>query len=172
MTFLYGRDWHPTLRKPIGQLDGTQARSRWKSGPPFSVSSVPQPAAGQVPAYTLVLGPEGEFVKTYRYNPAGSIVSIYTFRPWEERAGEHFLKEVTVYLYPDDDRWYDQTKANAISTFSFRPDGWARRRLDIKAAPHVQVEEYTDVDVSDHWVPSPTFGDWDRFGIPREPATI
>lgn len=91
MTFLYGRDWHPTLRKPIAQVDETQARRRWRSGPPFSVSSVPQPGSAQVPDYTLVLGPEGEFVKTYRYNTGGSLTSIYTFRPLEERPGEHFL---------------------------------------------------------------------------------
>ncbi|GAB3300110.1 hypothetical protein EK0264_18580 [Epidermidibacterium keratini] len=165
MTYRYGRDWHPVLKKPIAEITETEAKQRWAKGPAFSVSKL-SPGHDQ-PDYTLLVGPEGEVVRTQRYRPTGAIDTIYTFRP---EAGQMFLNEVVAYAYPDDAKYYDQFQSAAVSTIGFRPDGGAVRRFSVSGSHDARVSRYTDVDVSAHWEPMITFGDWDRFGVGREPT--
>lgn len=168
MNYLYGRDWHPTLRKPIKEVSEKEARRQFDvKVPQLSVSAGPRLEHGQVPVYTLKIGRGGWAVDCHRYNPVGSISTVYAFR---EVDGRPFLDNVVIYLYPDDDRYYSQMHAKAVSMFTFRPDGWARRRFSVKDAPQAHVSEFTDVDVSAHWEDPMAFGDWDRFGAAREPA--
>ncbi|ANS79227.1 hypothetical protein SGUI_1831 [Serinicoccus hydrothermalis] len=168
MTYRYGRDWHPVLRKPIQEITEKKARQRWASGPQFSVSQVDD--EGSVPAYTLVVMPEGSFVRSERYDEHGSVVSAYHFDLIEGSEDQLFLHQVTEYVYPDRQTGYlAMNAAKAHTTFNFRPNGWARARFVVDGQPEARVEEYTGVDVSAHWVERPAFGDWDRLGADRAP---
>ncbi|GAB3300116.1 hypothetical protein EK0264_18585 [Epidermidibacterium keratini] len=165
MTYRYGRDWHPVLKKPIDEIAETAAKQRWANGPAFSVSKL-SPSHDQ-PDYTLLVGREGEVVRTKRYRPTGAIDTIYTFEP---EADQMFLTEVVAYAYPDEAKYYGQHQSAAVSTIGFRSDGSAVRRFSVSGQRDARVSRYTDVDVSAHWVPMITFGDWDRFGAAREPT--
>ena len=59
-------------------------------------------------------------------------------------------------------------QAKAFRQFFFKPDGTAEVRSRIHGAPAETVEQFSDVDVSDHWVDRVTWGDWDRIG-PHQP---
>lgn len=58
--------------------------------------------------------------------------------------------------------------AVAHKIWQFWPDGRARRRETIASQPQAWLTEYDDVDPSSHWLPAPTFGDWDRWGKPLD----
>ena len=81
-----------------------------------------------------------------------------------------FLKEVAEWLYPDDEQFYAMERAKAFREYFFKPDGTAEVRSRIIGAPAENVEQFTDVDVSDHWVDRITWGDWDRIGLHRPKA--
>lgn len=169
MNYLYGHRWHEKLRKPIRPMTESEARKRWEQGPQLCVAGGVDLEPGTVPDWSLVVGQRGEFVKATRYDELGRIVSVYAFRPQDERPGEMFLRAVTLYTYPDTERWYDQMHASAVAMYHFNPDGSGDRLLKVKAAPADELVEFDGVDVSEHWVPQVAWGDWDRFGQPREP---
>ncbi|WP_298751876.1 hypothetical protein [uncultured Serinicoccus sp.] len=171
MTYRYGRDWHPVLRKPIQEISEAQARKRFTDGPSLSVSRVTDPSGGVVPDYTLTINPEGMYVGTVFYDSFGSQVKHYHFYEQADRPGELFLSGVTVHVYQDDQTtWLSLRDSTAHTAFTFKPDGWARSYLAVTGEPAAKVEEFTGVDVSAHWVPMITFGDGDRFGEHREPG--
>lgn len=170
MNYLYGHSWHPKLRKPVRPLTEKQARERWENGPDFCVAGGPDLEPGRVPEYSLVVGRQGQFVTATRYDQHGSVVAVYNFKHVDERPDDLFLKQVTLYTYPGEDRWYDELHCSAVATYQFRPDGSGQRRLTVKAAPADEVVEFEGVDVSDHWEAPITWGDWDRFGRDRTPA--
>jgi hypothetical protein len=170
MNYLYGLRWHDQLHQPIRPMSEKQARRSWEQGPQFCVAGGPDLAPGTVPDWSLVVGREGEFVKATRYDEVGRTVSVYTFRPQDGRPGETFLRSVTLYTYPDNEHWYSQMECSAVALYHFEPDGSGERRLKVKAAPADEVNVFEGVDVSQHWVPQIEWGDWDRFGQPREPV--
>ncbi|MFK5689098.1 hypothetical protein ACI3EY_05485 [Ornithinimicrobium sp. LYQ92] len=171
MPYRYGRDWHGVLRKPIQEITEAQARKRFAAGPSFSVSKVSTADAKVVPEFTLQINPDGFYLGVAFYDEFGSEVRAYHFAEQPERPEELFLTGVTVRVYPDgQDRWLDLHQAAAHTTFTFRPNGWARSRLVVQGQDEARVQEFTGVDVSAHWVDRPEFGDWDRFGVAREPA--
>ena len=170
MTYRYGRDWHPVLRKPIQEITEAQARTRFRDGPSFCVSKVPDASGGVVPDYTLKINPEGMYVGSIFYDRFGSEVKKYHFDEDPGRPEELFLREVVVTVYPDgQDTWLSLRDSKAHRSFLFQPDGRARSYFAVKGEAAAKVEEFTGVDVSAHWVPMITFGDWDRFGEHREP---
>ncbi|PZU42157.1 MAG: hypothetical protein DI571_11830 [Arsenicicoccus sp.] len=170
MTYRYGRDWHPVLRKPISEISERKARSRFVDGPSFSVSKVAEASGGVVPDYTLKINPDGMYVGAVFYDWFGSEVKKYHFDEDADRPGDLFLREVVVTVYPDgQDTWLSLRDFKAHTSLLFQPDGRARSYFAVKGEPAAKVEEFTGVDVSAHWVPMITFGDWDRFGEHREP---
>lgn len=169
MTYRYGRDWHPTLRKPIKEIAESAARKHWANGTQFSVSRVTEPPGG-VPDFTLVVGPQGQDIRSTRYDEYGSSLTVYDFSLLGTDEAPMFLTDVTVYVYPDEQQgWLDLHQAKAHTQFTFGPNGWARSRFAVHGQDQARIQEFTGVDVSAHWVQAPGFGDWDRFGIPREP---
>lgn len=171
MNYLYGVNWHDQLRKPIRPLTAAAAKRKFGSGPQLSVSAGPALEAGVVPDFTLLVGAEGSSVAAVFYDASGTVTTRYDFSVPD--GGDHdrlFLHQVTLWSYPEGDRWFDLMHARATIIVQFRPDGWARRRFAQTGAPQAHVTEYVDVDVSQHWEDRPSFGDWDRFGLRREPA--
>ena len=63
------------------------------------------------------------------------------------------------------------TRPRPSAQYFFKPDGTAEVRSRITGAPAETVEQFSDVDVSDHWVDRVTWGDWDRIGLhhPKAP---
>ncbi|WP_298751873.1 hypothetical protein [uncultured Serinicoccus sp.] len=171
MTYRYGRDWHPVLRKPIQEISEAQARKRFTDGPSLSVSKVGNPSGGVVPLYTLKINPAGMYVGAVFYDEFGSEVKSYHFDEDGARPGDLFLREVVLTVYPDgQDKWLSLRDSKAHRSLLFQPDGRASSYLAVTGEPAAKVEEFTGVDVSAHWVPMITFGDWDRFGEHREPG--
>ena len=170
MSYRYGRSWHGVLRRPIQEITEQQARGRFTDGPSFSVSKVADPAGGVVPDYTLLIDPDGMYVGVEFYDAFGSRVKRYHFDEDAGRPGSLFLREVVVTVYPDgQDRWLSLRGSTAHTSFLFQPDGRVLSYAAVRGQPAAKVEEVTGVDVSAHWVPIITFGEWDRFGEHREP---
>lgn len=166
MQYRYGREWNPWTREPIDEITEDQARQRWQNGPAFSVSRLGDEA--QVPDWTLVVRPGGDYVKVEHYDPDGSVVEVQHWN--RERGGDGlFLAQLTTYVYVGGaTTTQDLMDAVAHRTWRFWPDGRARCRETITSQPAARVSEYREVDVSSHWVPAPTFGEWDRWGAPLD----
>lgn len=162
--YLFSRGWHPFDRKPVDPCDEAAARELWRSGRDVAVTVGEAVTAGGVPGFTVTIGPEGRDVDVEWYGSGGSIVTKASYQSFAERPDELFLSDLGEYLYPDEDRAYTFRQSTAHRKYLFRPDGYARLRTDVKAAPAVKVEEFHDVDVSSHRVPALQWGDWDRFG--------
>ena len=167
MDYLYGWTWHDEMRQPVREMTEAKARKAFAKGPQVGVIALPEP--GGVPAYTLEMSPEALDVRVVQYTRGGSIAANidYTVPEGEDRL---FLEGVGEWLYPDDDQHYGMLQAKAFREYTFRPDGTAEVRSRITGAAAETVEEFTDVDVSDHWVDRVTWGDWDRIGLHRPKA--
>ncbi|MCW2763063.1 MAG: hypothetical protein JWR85_3264 [Marmoricola sp.] len=74
------------------------------------------------------------------------------------------------WLYPDDGEYHGMGGAIAFRQYFFKPDGRVEVRSRLKDAEAETVEQFTDVDVADHWVDRVTWGDWDRIGPHRPKA--
>lgn len=171
MQYRYGHDWNSFTREPVDEISEEQARRQWGSGPEFSVSRLQD--GQQVPDWTLVLGPEGDYVRVTRYDAHGSVLEVWHFKRQESEQEKVFLAQLTTYVYRDDaTRVQDFGESVAHKTWRFWPDGRARCRETISSEPQARVTQYRDVDVSAFWAPAPTFGDWDRWGDTPEPRTL
>jgi hypothetical protein len=164
MTYLYCWKWNERRRSPVDELTEEQARRAWEDGPQLGVAAGERLEPGKVPAYTLTMSPHGEDVSVHRYTAEGSIESITGYETFE---GRLFLSDVTEYLYPDDGQFHGMSASTASRTYTFRPDGYSRLRTSVEEADADTVEEFTDVDVSDHWLDPLEWGDWERIGHHR-----
>jgi len=167
MKYLYGWAWHDEDRHPIDELTEEQARTAWDDGPQLGVAAGEGLADGAVPEYSLELSPHGEDVRVNYYTSEGSIEAIYDYGTIDDRL---FLEEVTEYLYPDDGQHHSHIANLAVRMYFFKPDGYCRLRTRIKETGVETVEEFSDVDVSDHWLDPLAWGDWDRIGRHRPEA--
>jgi hypothetical protein len=161
VTFLYGWKWHSSGRFPIDEMTEDQARTAWEKGPQLGVAAGDDLAPGTVPAYSLEMSPYAEDVRVVHYTPEGSIEAILDYGTID---GRLFLEEVTEYVYPDDGQFKEQDGCTANRGYFFKPDGYAELRSRVKETGVETVEEFTSVDVSDHWLDSLEWGDWDRIG--------
>jgi hypothetical protein len=164
MDFLYGWTWHEDERHPIDEMTEDEARKAFTRGPQVAVIALPEP--GGVPAYVLEMSADAEDVRVIQYTPEGSVAANldYTVPDGEDRL---FLEEVGEWLYPDDGKFHSMGSATAFREYFFSPDGTVEVRSRLSGADAETVEEFTDVDVSDHWVDRVTWGDWDRIGLHR-----
>lgn len=99
MLYRYGRDWHAHLRQPMDEITEDDARRRWQEGPAFSVSRLQEGA--DVPDWTLVVRPGGDYLKVSRYDSTGSTTQVEHFSR-EEGGDGLFLSQVTTHVYADD----------------------------------------------------------------------
>lgn len=121
-----------------------------------------------MPDWTLILSPGGDYVRVTRYDEHGSTVEVEHFSQ-EEGGDGLFLAQLTTYVYVEDAAGIQDFRDSvAHKTWRFWPDGRARCRETITSQPEARVTKYRDVEVSSFWVPAPTFGDWDRWGLPLE----
>lgn len=167
MNYLYGRAWHEHGRFPVDEMTEEQARTAWEKGPQLGVAAGEDLDHGAVPEYVLEMNAGAEDVDVYRYDAAGSIVASLG---WQTKDGRLFLSDVAEWLYPDDGEFHEQDQCLAVRKYLFKPDGYARLRSDVKEAGAATVEEFTGVDVTDHWLDPLTWGDWDRIGRHRPSA--
>jgi hypothetical protein len=165
MTFLYGRSWFSDERKPVEPMTEQEARRVFDTGPQLGVAAVD--GVGSVPRYTLEMNARAQSVDVYLYDEHGSEVSALAYHT---EKGRLFLFNVTERLYPDDGRYHGTAGNLATRTYLFKPNGYARLRTKVKEAPAATIEEFTGVDVSDHWLDPLEWGDWDRVGEYRPSA--
>jgi hypothetical protein len=165
MTFLYGRAWFSDERKPVRPITEQEARRVFDTGPQLGVAAVE--GAGSVPRYTLVMNARAQSVDVSLYDEHGSEVSVLSYHT---EKGRLFLFNVAELLYPDDGRYHGMAGNLASRTYLFKPNGYARLRTKVKEAPAATIEEFTGVDVSDHWLDPLEWGDWDRIGEYRPSA--
>jgi hypothetical protein len=168
VNYLYGRSWHQHGRFPIDEMTEDQARKAWEQGPQLSVAAGADLDRGSVPEYALEMNARGEDVDAFSYDDAGSVVASLG---WQTIDGRLFLSDVSEWLYPDDGQFHEVDESLAYRSYYFKPDGYARLRSRVKEAGAETVEEFSGVDVSDHWLDPLTWGDWDRIGRHRPTAT-
>ena len=166
MTFLYGRAWFSDERKPVQPISEEQARRVFDDGPQLGVAAVE--GVGFVPRYVLEMNARAESVTVERFDEHGSVVSSTSYHT---QKGRLFLMQVDELLYPDDGRYHGMPGNLATRTYYFKPNGYARLRTKVKAAPAATIEEFTGVNVSDHWLDPLEWGDWDRIGEYR-PSSV
>ncbi len=168
MQYLYGWKWNPRKRLVLEELTEEKARKAFVTGPQLAVIALPEPDG--VPAYTVQMNAEAVDVRVIHYTKGGSVAANihYSVPEGEDRL---FLEQVGEWLYPDDDEYYSELKAKAFRQYFFKPDGIAEVRSRITGAGAETVEQFSDIDVSDHWVDRVTWGDWDRIGTyqPKAP---
>ena len=165
--YLYGWSWHEEARHAIDEMTEAEARKAFTKGPQVAVIALPEP--GGVPAYTLEMNAEAQDVRVIHYTQGGSVAANidYTVLKGEDRL---FLEQVGEWLYPDDDEYCPMFEAKAFREYFFKQDGTAEVRSRITGAKAETVEQFSDVDVSDHWVDRVTWGDWDRIGTHQPTA--
>lgn len=168
MQYLYGWKWNERERHPVNEMTEEQARASWETGPQLGVAAGEELAPGTVPEYSLELSAHGEDVRVIRYTPEGSVEAILDYGTID---GRLFLEEVSEYLYPDDGEFHGMAGNLAVRSYFFKPDGYAELTTRIKEAQADKVEEFTGVDVSDHWLDPLEWGDWDRIGRHHPTAT-
>jgi hypothetical protein len=165
MTFLYGRAWFSDERKPVEPITEQEARVVFDRGPQLGVAAVE--GVGHVPRYVLMMNAHAASVDVERFDEYGSVVSSTSY---ETVKGRLFLYSATEWLYPDDGRYHGMQGNVAIRVFNFKPNGYSRLRTKVKAAPAATIEEFSGVNVSDHWLDPLEWGDWDRIGEYRPSA--
>jgi len=165
MTYLYGSGWFEDERKPVEPMSEEQARRVFEKGPQLGVAAVD--GVGLVPRYALTMNAQAESVDVHLYDEHGSEISSLSYQTVD---GRLFLFDVTEWLYPDDGRYHGMMGALADRTYLFKPDGYARLRTKVETAPAATIEEFTGVNVSDHWLDPLEWGDWDRIGEYRPTA--
>lgn len=168
MNYLYGWKWNERTRAVIDEMSEDQARTAWEDGPQLGVAAGEDLVPGVVPEYSLELNAHAEDVRVNRYTPVGSIEAVLDYGTVD---GRLFLEQVAEYLYPDDGRFHGMSGSSALRMYFFKPDGYAQLRTRIKETDVETVEEFTDVDVSDHWLDPLEWGDWDRIGRHQPSAT-
>jgi hypothetical protein len=167
MQYRFGWKWNDDGRHPVDEMTEEQARRAWTAGPQLGVVAGEDVSDGTVPAYSLEMSPEAADVRVNHYDAAGSIEAILDYGTID---GRLFLEEVTEYLYPDDGEYHSQMGSLAVRMYFFKPDGHCELRSRVKETGVETVEEFTDVDVSDHWLEPLSWGDWDRVGQHRPTA--
>jgi hypothetical protein len=165
MAYLYGRDWFDDKREPVMPITEEQARLVFENGPQLGVAAVD--GVGSVPRYTLTMNARAESVTVHLYDAHGSEVSALSYHT---QKGRLFLFNVSELLYPDDGRYHGMAGNLASRTYLFKPNGYARLRTKVRAAPAATIEEFSGVNVSDHWLDPLEWGDWDRIGEYRPSA--
>lgn len=70
-----------------------------------------------------------------------------------------FLQSVTRWQYPGQTAG-GLNESTLTETFSYGPDGSAKRVIKDDQAGETITQERQGVDISDHWEPKPAFGDW------------
>ncbi|MGY2875928.1 hypothetical protein ACVW00_003118 [Marmoricola sp. URHA0025 HA25] len=167
MNYLYGRAWHEQGRFPVGEISEDEARKVWDNGPQLGVAAGESLERGSAPEYSLEMSAHAADVDVNHYDESGSVVASLG---WQTIDGRLYLSDVAEWLYPDDGSFHEMDECLAVRKYLFKPDGYARLRSDVKAAGGVTVEEFTGVDVSDHWLEPLAWGDWDRIGRHRPTA--
>lgn len=165
MQHVYGWSWNAKLRQLIDELTEDQARTRFDEGPQLGVVALPQPDA--VPLYALTLSAGAADVRVHRYDARGSQTASLDYTVLD---GRLFLEQAGEWLYPEDDRYHAFGGALAHRTFEFQPSGVVRLSSRVKETGVETVEEFSDVDVSGHWIDPLAWGDWDRVGRYDPPA--
>jgi hypothetical protein len=160
MQYRYGWDWNPRFGKPIKELTEKQARARFDEGPQLGVTALPE--SGDVPLYTITMSARAQDVSVSRYDEQCSTVAVHHYTVIDSRL---FLEQADEWLYPEDGKTHDMNAALAYRSYSFQPDGMATLHSRVADAEAELVEEFSDVDVSDHWIDPLTWGDWDRVGL-------
>jgi hypothetical protein len=69
-----------------------------------------------------------------------------------------FLTDVTSWHYAPEARF--EFEAERIESCTYRPDGYATRRVDDNGHDRIVVSESLDVPVDAHWERVPAFGHW------------
>ena len=165
MAYLYGREWFDDKREPVMPITEEEARLVFDKGPQLGVATVE--GVGSVPRYTLTLSARAEDVSVHLYDEHGSEVSVLSY---DTQKGRLFLFNVVERLYPDDGRYHGTTGALANRTYYVKPNGYSRLRTRVESAPAATIEEFSGVNVSEHWLDPLQWGDWDRIGEYRPSA--
>jgi hypothetical protein len=162
--YRYGRGWHAHGRFPIAEMTEKQARRVWEKGPQLGVAAGEHLDRGAVPEYSLQMSARAQDVDVHCYDEFGSVLVSFG---WQTVGGRLFLSDVAEWLHPEDGAFHERDECLVFRKYLFKPDGYARLRRDDKAAEVAAVEEFNDVDVSDHWADPLEWGDWDRIGRQR-----
>lgn len=153
MQATYCEVWSDQLRSPTNVMSEGEAHDRDAQGEPYCVvlgdTSTPQAV--------LEVARKNSYLSVSFIDADGRTHTKYIFRGMEN--GELFLRQVTVWNYPDGAQF--EFEASRIETAKFRPDGYASRTIDDSSTDQIEKTEYMDVPVETNWEPMPEFGHWE-----------
>jgi hypothetical protein len=172
---VYGHQWNDGMRFMIDSTTEADARKRYVDGPWFSVAigegllispaqSRAAEAAGQVrpiPEFSLELMPGATTIKSFFYDDEGSVKAIYR---WHPEDGCLFLRDVIIYTYPEEPRFYGQNESLFIDSFRFHLDSTSREEHTDMTTRVVNATDRRNVDLTKNFEPIPVFGDWAGLG--------
>ncbi|GAB7045947.1 hypothetical protein [Catenuloplanes indicus] len=149
----YCRRWNFKKNKPIDPMTAEQAAARDRTGELYSVT-LSDTAEDIIPE--AVIERENGHARVWFFDEVGRQSLSYSFRPHGDRL---FLHNITSWEYPDDEA-RGLSSSIKIDNFEYQETGVVSRTTTDKAAGERLLDERTDVDVTHHWEPAPTFGDW------------
>lgn len=157
----YCERWNDIMKKPIEIISRDEAAKRYKSGELFSV------VVGEVakPTALLEIRWETNYAAAWFFDDKVRRMLAYTFtRVDEERL---FLSEIATWTYADEARGRFND-ARHLERITYTQEGGVHREVeDESASDEMLVEDYSGVDVTDHWQTVPRFGEWEELARGR-----
>jgi len=148
----YCRRWNFRRHRPIDPLTPEEAIAR-----DVYTVVLADPSGGAVPEAVIEIAWENSHAGVWFFDEVGRQALNYAFR----RSGDRlFLHDMIQYSYPGDEP-STLSGANRTEEFTFGEDGIVRRVITDDVAQEKTTEDRRDVDVSFHWEPVPTFGEWE-----------
>lgn len=154
MQWVYGERWNNLLEEPIEPFGESEARRRHEAGNLYTAIR-----EGLDKNKILVeVRLERAYVGVRFLDELARDETVFSFRKIE---GRLFLREVISYEYGDSKKRGGHAEPVVIESFTFTPDGKMRREIDDSRQAQINATDYNSVDVSDHWEPIPSFGEYD-----------
>lgn len=167
MSLLFADYWNHDLHRPSNILRPDQVDTRLETGSQFiTIVGGWDGNEGSPPDFIMEFHPNTRGRPTRavirRFYPSGSVSSSTEFY---EIDGKLFMRKAYDYSYASSKEQYRRADAASMITSRYKPDGSVQVEIDDTSSPMLDIREYRDVDVSQHWEEIPkTSEDFERLG--------
>jgi hypothetical protein len=151
----YCQTWNWRQHRPGVSLSEADARALDAQGEQFI--AVLRPVGERQPVLVTVSWQTDCITATFFDDHARMNLKYWFFKVDDSRM---FLRDVSVYDYPNDEPRLRQGAATRLEQLQYREDGYAHRTLINKTEQYKDTSEFRDVPVQKNWEPVPAFGDY------------
>ena len=153
MRWTYCDRWNGLLEEPIEPIDEAEARRRHDTGELYTAVSEESDKKRILVEVRL----EKSYVGVRFLDDFGRNEYVFNFRKLDDRM---FLRKVISYGYGESEERGGYARPLVIESFTYKPDGTARKEVTDTQKDEVTAEDRSAIDVNIHWEPVPAFGDY------------